>query len=560
MSTTGPQPGHRPNDAASRTVQWNLADVWEATAERFPDSTALAVPGSTLAWRDFDTRADGVAHTVLDAGLGHQAKVAQYLYNCPEYLESFFACCKAALVPVNTNYRYTGDELAYLWANADVEAVVFHGAFTERCEELRHRTDQIRLWLWVDDGSGSCPSWASPYEVAAGRGRDVGRLMPAEGRSGDDLVLLYTGGTTGQPKGVMWRQDTLFRMLEELNGRDLECFESAADRACTLERPGPRVLPAPPLMHGTALFFALPVLGQGGCVVTTTDRRFDVEALLDAITQEQIKGLCIVGDAFAKPIVDALDREPERWDLGGVRVVFSSGVALSPSSKARLLTHLPKATVVDSLGSSETGSVARSMSSAGGTTAAEATVSFQVGRRTRVVDDDGQDLLPGSGEVGRVVLAGHLPLGYYKDPEKTAETFVKLDGTSHVITGDWAEVAEDGTLRFLGRGSVSINTGGEKVYPEEVEEAIKAVAGVEDAVVVGVPDDRLGEVVAAIVEPTEGAIVDVDLLDESLRRSLASFKVPRIVVQQPIGRAVNGKADYRSLRAIAVEAARSEGP
>ncbi len=502
-------------------------------------SLSLAVPGAAVTWADFDRRADGVARALLDAGLGHQAKVAQYLYNCPEYLESFFACCKAALVPVNTNYRYTGAELAYLWTNADVEAVVFHDTFVDRCDELRRQLRGIRLWLWVNDRNGRCPDWATPYAEVADR--HVDRVDPA--RSGDDLILLYTGGTTGQPKGVMWPQDTLFRMLEELNGRDV------AARA--LDRPGPRVLPAPPLMHGTALFFALPVLGQGGCVVTTADHRFDAESLLDVVVAEGIKGLCIVGDAFAKPIVEVLDRNPERWDLSGVRVVFSSGVVLSPSVKERLLTHLPRATIVDSLGSSETGSVARSMSTAQGTTG-----SFQVGRRTRVIDDAGEDVAAGSGAIGRVVLAGHQPLGYYKDPVKTAETFVELNGTNHVITGDWAEVNADGTLRFLGRGSVSINTGGEKVYPEEVEEAIKLVPGVVDAVVVGIPDVRLGEVVAAVVEPAAGKMLDVDELRAALRESLAGFKIPRLVVQQPVGRAVNGKADYRALREAAIAAAR----
>ena len=547
-----PRSSRRPSGwpSSGRAVAWTLADVWEAAADRFPDALAVAVPGRAVTWREFDARADGLARHLLDTGLGYQAKVAQYLYNCPQYLESFFACTKAALVPVNTNYRYTGEELAYLWDNADAEAIVFHGAFAEQCEELRPRLPGVRAWLWVDDGSGPCPDWAVSYEDVATAG--VGRVVPTHHRSGDDLVLLYTGGTTGQPKGVMWRQDTLFRMLEELNGRDVASFGSAAERAEALTAPGPRVLPAPPLMHGTALFFALPVLGQGGCVVTTNGRRFDPEALLDVLVDEGVKGLCIVGDAFAKPLVDALDREPDRWDLGGVRVVFSSGVVLSPLSKERLLAHLPRATIVDSLGSSETGSVARSLSSASGTTA-----SFRLGGRTRVIDEDDRDVVPGSGVVGRVVLAGHQPTGYYGDPVKTAETFVQLDGVSHVITGDWAEVEADGTLRFLGRGSVSINTGGEKVYPEEVEEAIKLVGGVHDAVVVGVPDERLGEVVAAVVEPQADASVDVDHLTATLRTTLAGFKVPRVVVLQPIGRAVNGKADYRALRDVAIQAAAS---
>ena len=235
--------------------------------------------------------------------------MAQYLFNSCEYLESVFASFKVSMVPVNTNYRYTGAELAYLWENADVEAVVFHGDLADRCEGATPGVfPGVRLWLWVDAGVGDCPAWAVPYEQAAA-GADR-RVVAPGGRSGDDLFLLYTGGTTGHPKGVMWPQDTLFRMLEELNGRTPAEVADPAARAARLERPGPRVLPAPPLMHGTAMWFAMPALNQGGCVVTVPDRRFDPARLLDTIVEEGVKGLCIVGDAFARPIADALDAEP----------------------------------------------------------------------------------------------------------------------------------------------------------------------------------------------------------------------------------------------------------
>jgi 3-oxocholest-4-en-26-oate---CoA ligase len=529
-------------------TEWNFADVWEAIAERFPDAPALGEPGRETRWRDFDSRADGVAGALLDAGLGHQAKVAQYLFNDPAYLESVFACFKAGMVPVNTNYRYTGDELAYLWANADVEAVVFHDDLAERCEQLRPRLPAIRLWLWVDAGTGAtCPAWATPYEEAADGGG--ARVVPPWGRSGADLFLLYTGGTTGHPKGVMWEQATLFRMLEKLNGRTPAQDADPTARAATFDRPGPRVLPAAPLMHGTAMWFAMPTLGEGGCVLTTRDRTFDAARLLDTVAREQVKGLCIVGDAFARPMVDALDAEPGRWDLDALRLLLSSGAMFSAATKARFLAHAPRVTIVDSLGSSESGGLGRSVTSADDGEG-ERTASFRVGPNTRVVDDDGRDVVPGSGQRGRLAVSGNIPVGYYGDPVKTAETFLRIDGRLHVVAGDWAEVDASGTIRLLGRGSECINTGGEKVYPEEVEDALKTLDGVGDAVVIGLPDERFGEVVVALVEPSAGP-VDGAALVVALRRSLAAYKVPRHVIQGPIRRLPNGKADYRRLRAEA---------
>jgi fatty-acyl-CoA synthase len=299
-------------------------------------------------------------------------------------------------------------------------------------------------------------------------------------------------------------------------------------------------------MHGTALWFAMPALNQGGCVVTVGDRRFDPAGLLDAVVDHDVKGLCIVGDAFARPMLDALDAEPDRWDLSRLRIVFSSGVMFSSASKARFLVHAPNATIVDSLGSSESGGLGRTLTGAGDDAA---TASFKIGAKTRVVGDDGRDVVPGSGAKGRLAVAGRIPIGYHGDPVKTAETFLTIDGVTHVVAGDWAEVEADGTIKLLGRGSVCINTGGEKVHPEEVEEAIKALPGVTDAVVVGVPDDRFGEAVIAIVEAPE--LLDVALLVEALRPHLAGYKLPRRVLQHPIGRAANGKADYQRLKALA---------
>ena len=532
---------------------WNFADVWEAIAAAQPDATAQVHGDRRSTWGDFDRRADGVGRALLAAGLGRQDKVALYLYNGPEYLEGLFASMKAGLVPVNTNYRYGADELAYLWDNADARAVVFHGSFTDTIEAVRTRVPGVRLWLWVEDGSGPCPPWAEPYEAAAEA--DGEQARGAWGRSGDDQIIVYTGGTTGMPKGVMWRQDDLFVVLTSTRSRryddDGDPTEVVQYLASTDVR---RVcLPAAPLMHGTGMFACLTQLSDGGSVVTSTVRRFDVADLLDTIDREHVNVLVIVGDAFAKPILSALDAEPDRWDISSLSLIVSSGVMWSSGSKDGLLRHHPGMLLLDQLASSEALGMGRSITGKGRPTG---TASFKLGDRTKVITDDGRILEPGSDEVGRLAMKGRNPVGYYKDPVKTDETFPRIDGERWSVPGDYAMVEADGSLRLLGRGSVSINTGGEKVFPEEVEEVVKTVASVRDAVVVGVPHERFGETVVAVVEPAEGATVDADEILAAVGARLATYKVPRrIVIIDSIARAANGKVDYKRLRQFATDQA-----
>lgn len=537
---------------------WNFADVFETLADKIPDALAQRQGDRSTTWAEFDRRADGVAAALLAAGPGRgiveQDKVAQYLYNGPEYLESTFGAWKAGLATVNTNYRYTADELVYLWDNGDVVAVVFHGTFAEQIEQIRSRVPRIRTWLWVDDGSGPMPEWATSYEEAAASA--TGRTAGPWGRSGDHLMLLYTGGTTGMPKGVMWRQDDLFGALDSANKNRLPPepdLDAAGERVV---KPGPRNLPAAPLMHGTGLFNALSNLIVGGSVITMEGRRFDPVELLDTIEIQQVNSMSIVGDAFAKPILRALDAEPGRWDISTLRVIVSSGVMWSSESKAGLLRHNPRLIMVDALGSSEAigmatnTTTADSMSSGGGS----GTAKFALGPNTRVVTDDGRDVVPGSGELGRVALRGFTPIGYYKDEVKSADTFQVIDGVRYSIPGDWAEVEADGTVKLLGRGSQCINTGGEKVYPEEVEEVLKLHPSVLDAAVVGVPDERFGQAITALVEAVPGVTLDGAELIAHVKGRLAAYKAPkRIVPVASIGRAANGKLDYKHLTATALD-------
>jgi 3-oxocholest-4-en-26-oate---CoA ligase len=465
-------------------------------------------------------------------------------------MESTFGILKAGLVPVNTNYRYTDDELVYLWDNADAVVIIFHGAFSERIAGLRSRVPGVRAWLWVDDGTDTCPPWATPYESAAENG--AGRNPAPWPRTGDDLYFLYTGGTTGMPKGVMWRQDDLFSKLN--SGNLLRVPEDGGTEGVrkTIVGPGPLHLSACPLMHGTGGFTAMAAMSVGGCVVTLTSRRFDPVELLDTVDRDNVNTVAIVGDAFAKPILRALDDHPGRWRLATLLAIVSSGVMWSEETKRGLLHHNPSLMLIDAFSSSEAIGMGTSMSSG---TAAEHTARFTLSPDVRVLDpESNKDVAPGSGEVGVLALGGRNPLGYYKDPEKSASTFKEIDGIRYSVPGDFATVDTDGAIQLLGRGSVVINTGGEKVFPEEVEEVLKRHLAVSDAVAVAIPDERFGQVVAAVVELRPGASATEAELIEHVRDHLAAFKAPkRVRFVDNIGRSPAGKVDYARHRAETTE-------
>ena len=526
-------------------VAWNFADVWEVVAAQLPDAPALVHGDLRRTWNEFDRRANGAATVLLDAGIGQQGKVAHYLYNCNEYLEALFGIWKAGLVPVNTNYRYTGDELVYLWDNADVEAVVFHGTFAPTIEAIRDRVPRVKQWLWVDDGTGACPTFAVAYEAAVDAAQRDEPVRGPWGRSGDDLYLLYTGGTTGSPKGVMWRQDDLFVALNATAMIRFPVTGSLADVAAMVVGPGPVFLPACPLMHGTGAFAAFGALSSGGCVTTLTERRFDVIELLDTIEHERVKSMAIVGDAFAKPVLRELDAAPDRWDISSLRIISSSGVVWSAATKEGLLRHNPRLILADSLGSSEAIGMAQSVTTG---TSRTSTAKFTLAEDSVVLADDDRLVAPGSGEIGVLALRGRTPVGYYKDEAKSDATFRVVDGIRYSIPGDYATIDADGTLVLLGRGSACINTGGEKVFPEEVEEVLKEHPAVRDAVVVGRPDERFGEAVTAVVEL--GEPVEATELIAHVRAHLAAYKAPREVFPVPaVDRAANGKVDYKRWKA-----------
>jgi len=531
---------------------WNYADLWESVAAAVPDRHAQIRGERVVTWAEFDRRANAIAQALLDAGLTRQAKVAAYLYNAPEYIETYFAAFKAGLVPVNTNYRYVAEELIYLFDNADAEAVVFHTDFTPTVEQIRGRLPKVKLWIAVAQPGATAPTFAADYETLAGRA--TGRVEGPWGRSGDDLLILYTGGTTGMPKGVMWRQDDLFNVLGAggnlmLDIPPLASVEEAGTRAKVM--PPLLNIAAAPLMHGTAQFTALMSLTNGGTVAQLPSLKFNAIEFWNEAERLKAGSAAIVGMAFAQPMLEALDANPGRWDLSSLIRLGSSGTVWSMENKQGLLRHLPHMGIFDSLGSSEAVGLGASASAAGAETE---TARFMLGVNTAVFTDDGRRVEPGSGERGLLAVSGFIPVGYYKDADKTARTFWEVEGRRWSVPGDWATVEIDGSLKLLGRGSQVINTGGEKVFPEEVEEILKLHPEVRDAAVVGVPDPRFGERICAVIEPQPGAAPTLEDLTPLVREHLAGYKTPRCLVLSPVHRAPNGKLDYKAMKALALEA------
>ncbi len=534
------------------------ANVWEETARHQPDCQAVIQGEQVTTWAEFDRHADALAADFLTAGLGQGAKVAAYLYNSPAYLETYYAAFKGGFAPVNTNYRYGAEELYYLFDNADAEAVVFHAGFAPVLEPIRARLTKVKRWVAVAEPGHSAPEWAADYDALVANTPAHRPVLASWGRTQDDLLLLYTGGTTGMPKGVMWRQGDLFPALggggNVLAG--VEPLQSLSEIGPRLADPAwyrPMGLTACPLMHGTGQFGALGSLSMGGAIALLPSRKFSAEELWSEAERLKATRIGIVGLAFCAPMLEALEANPDRWDLTSVRLIGSSGSMWSQENKQGLLRHMPQATLLDSFASSEALGMGGSQSTAGGEAK---TAKFMIGPNAAVFTEEGRRVEAGSGESGMVATGGFLPLGYYKDPEKTAKTFPVFEGKRWCMPGDWATVNADGTLDLLGRGSQCINTGGEKVFPEEVEEALKKHASVRDAAVVGLPDPRFGERICAVVELKMGeSDPGLVALAQHVREHLADYKAPRnLVVVDSVGRAPNGKLDYKGVKARAVAA------
>jgi acyl-CoA synthetase (AMP-forming)/AMP-acid ligase II len=548
-------------------MPFTLPDINEAIAATIPDREAIVTATRRLTWRDLRLRTRRLANLLVGAGLGchrdrdglapwesGQDHLALYLYNGHEYIEGMVGAFRARVAPFNVNYRYVDDELVHLLRDARTRAIIYHASFAPRLARVLPQLVRVlppmALLLQVDDGSNTplLPG-ARDYESAlAAASAALPDVQPSE----DDLYIIYTGGTTGMPKGVLWRQvDIFFAALggRVPGGEAVQSVDEIVARVPYGEMM--RMLPAAPFMHNAGHWSAFITLHQGGTVVVQgKPRHLDPDDIWRTVERERIFTLSIVGDAFARPLVDQLRRG--RYDLSSLRVLGSGGAILSPPLKRALLELLPDVVIIDGFGSSETGAQGASAAAAG----ADAPTAFRMDEHTVVLDAAmTRCLQPGDAETGWLARTGHVPLGYLGDKAKTQQTYRAIDGVRYSVPGDRAQITADGSIRILGRDSACINTGGEKVFAEEVERALKHHPAVYDVLVTGTPSERWGEQVTAVVALRQGVTASEEELRAAAATELARYKLPRaFVFVAAVRRTPTGKPDYRWAKETACSA------
>ncbi len=504
------------------------------------ESPAILAGDRVITWKEFDRRTDALAAAMLAAGAVPGDKVAHLMRNSPAYLETTWAAFKARMVHVNVNYRYTGEELFYILDNADSAVVVHDEEFAPLIADLKPRLTKVKLFLQV---GGEPSDFARSYEDAA----RAGPALPAQDYRSDDMLFIYTGGTTGHPKGVMWDQGDIWQLLGGgASGTPGDTPTPTMNDLMAKVRAGGmrRALILPPLMHGSGYLIAIYTLALGGSVVLTEGKSFDAAEAIATIARHRPNWVVIVGDAFARPALKELDAHG--GDISSLQIVISSGTMWSPEVKAGLLRHNENMLLLDALGSSE--SLGMGMSVTGKENAGMPT-KFDHDPNTIVVDEDMSPMAPGDPRIGRIARGGLIPRGYYGDEAKTAATFLKINDKRYSLAGDHARVEADGGITLLGRGNQCINSGGEKIFPEEVEECLKTHPAVDDALVFGIADDKWGQAVTAVVccsaEANEAALI------AHVKTRLAAYKAPkRVRILQDVPRAPNGKADYARAREL----------
>ena len=523
-------------------VALNIADLAEHAIDAVPDRVALICADEQLTYAQLGEKANRLAHYLIDRGVKKDDKVGLYCRNRIEIVIAMLGIVKAGAILVNVNFRYVEGELRYLFDNSDMVALVHERRYSDRVANVLPDTPNVKTTLVVEDGSDNDFQRYGGVEfysaIAQGSPeRDFGE------RSADDIYLLYTGGTTGFPKGVMWRHEDIYRVL--FGGTDFATGEFVKDeydlaKAAAANPPMIRY-PIPPMIHGATQSSTWMSIFAGQTTVLAPE--FDADEVWRVVHDHKVNLLFFTGDAMARPLLDALIKDND-YDLSSLFLLASTAALFSPSIKDKLLELLPNRVITDSIGSSETGFGGTSVVAAGHTHTGGPRVTID--HRTVVLDDDGNEVQPGSGVRGVIAKKGNIPVGYYKDEKKTAETFQTINGVRYAIPGDYALVEEDGTVTMLGRGSVSINSGGEKIYPEEVEAALKGHPEVFDALVVGVPDPRYGQHVAAVVQARPGRRPSLADLDSFVRSEIAGYKVPRSLwLVDEVKRSPAGKPDYR---------------
>lgn len=537
-------------------MEKQFATIWESIADSIGDSPAVTQGTVTRTWSEYEQRASRLASALVDAGLQPQSKVGLYLYNSNEYLEAQFATFKFRGVPVNVNYRYLDEELLYLLDNSDAEALFFHSSLGDRVARVVDRLPKLKLLVEVSDDGEHHVVTAIPYNTLLADYDPMPRIT----RDEDDIYMLYTGGTTGMPKGVMYQMGSLVDGF--VNGglafigmtppaEISQLGTTVRDAHASGIRP--ITIPGCPIMHGTGMWIGAMMPQSGGAhVVTLQKRSFDAHEMFQVVQEKKATLAVVVGDSFVKPMIRALDEAIAKgtpYDASSLKMIASSGVMWTSEVKEALLDRIEHVVLLDAMGSSE-GSMGTSISMKG---LPPKTAKFAVAPTTKVFTDDDREVQPGSGEIGKVAAGGAVPLGYYKDPEKSSKTFRTINGVRYSFPGDMATVEADGSLTLLGRGSQVINSGGEKIFPEEVEEAVKRVEGVLDCLVVGIDDEKFGQAVTAVASLSPGAKVEEAAIIANVKTQLAGYKAPkRVVFVTQIPRAPNGKADYKTARDMAI--------
>jgi acyl-CoA synthetase (AMP-forming)/AMP-acid ligase II len=531
-------------------MTFNLADLFEAAVDAYGDREYLVAAGERRTYAQMEERANRLAHYLAGQGVGPGDHVGIYSLNSVEWVETAWAVFKLRAVWININYRYVKDELRYLFTNADLVALVHQAEFGPRVAELLPDLPDLRLIIAVEDGSGEpLVDGTVAYEEALAQGSPERDFAP---RSNDDHYILYTGGTTGMPKGVVWRHEDVFYALgggvdpstNTRIQRPEEMVEKGRNGQVTL-------LPIAPLMHGATQWSVMGQSFVGNRTILVP--KFDPHTVWRLVESEKANSIMITGDAMGKPLIEALDDPGVSYDLSSLLAVTSSAALFSSPVKDEFFNHLPNIVIVDAVGSSESGNNGMATVSKGDT-AMKSGPTVSVLGNTVVFDEDMHLVAPGSGVIGKIARYGDIPVGYYNDPVKTAEVFITIDGTRYVMPGDFATLEADGTITLLGRGSVSINSGGEKIFPEEVESAVRSHPEVFDAIVVGAPDDRWGQRVAAIIQPRADGHPSLEDIQAHCRDAIAGYKVPRqLHVVDTILRSPSGKPDYRWAAEIVAE-------
>ena len=536
----------------------NFASIWENISSIIPDQTAIVCGDQKKTWAEYDDIAAKLASALTEYGLGAHSKAGLYLHNSNEYLEAQYAIFKIGGTPINVNYRYKADELLYLLDNSDCEALFYQACYGDQINLIKNSLPKIKAWIEVDDGAPSLVSECTSYTSIANGYSPMERWDRPE----DIVYMLYTGGTTGMPKGVMYNQAEfivgMFRTLkamgyivpDDISNLDEYVFDLHAKKELPVNLVGC------PLMHGTGMWLGCFVPHNlGGTVVTIPGLGFDPDKIWNECSKVDITNIIIVGDAFARPMLDALDAAQANnspYDLSSLNQITSSGVMWSSEVKAGLLAHHDMR-LMDTMGSTE-GGMGASISTRESTSE---TAKFTLNPGMIVLKDNGELVEPGSDDMGLLGISGDvamIPLGYYKDEKKSAETFREYRGTRYSFPGDYAKIESDGSIVLLGRGSNCINSAGEKIYPEEVEEALKKDKDVFDCLVIGLPDERFGQKIVAVVSTVENKEISETDLINSARERLAGYKLPKIVIfTKEVQRAPNGKANYKWAKTYAIE-------